>query len=500
MFGRKDKESGKVPFGEIKIAQVIPSEVPAAKGATLEFVDPDALFEVIKNKRSGILLRQMALHPLEEARLTYSLSQEGRLNLNCYLTFLSETSGQIDHIIADLLKKYYPSSNTLGGNRLIEGALGTKFIIGRLQWISNKKSILGINTGEGFDIDSKRVQVIPAPSFEPQSFANALSDFKQVFERVVNKSHLEVNRNVAQEEFKVEFPLSSREGAQELFGIAAALNVPEELVGKISIEKPKLTFADIGGQKEAKNSIRNLAKALEHPEIYKKWGTRTPRGILFFGPPGTGKTLLAKVLASQSEAVFLHVESSDVLTKWFGESEKLLKNVFELANSNGQKTIIFFDEIDALGVERGRFNDSTQTSYRLLSILLENLDGLSSNPDVTVVAATNRLETLDSALLRPGRFDVKIKVPNPDFEGRIEIFEIKLRQAEEIAERQLTNNLDIVRLARESENFSGAEVAEIVRRSLEEKAIFEAHGVNPGLVETLDILSQMDKYKRELVS
>ena len=149
---------------------------------------------------------------------------------------------------------------------------------------------------------------------------------------------------------------------------------------------------------------------MKNPELYRKWGTKPPKGIILYGDPGTGKTLLAKALASQAEARFFHVEASDVASKWYGESEKMVKDIFRLASRNGDKTIIFFDEIDAIAPPREGAHEATQ---RVVSTLLENMDGIASHDNVMVVASTNRLESIDPALLRPGRFDRWVEVPLP---------------------------------------------------------------------------------------
>jgi len=227
-----------------------------------------------------------------------------------------------------------------------------------------------------------------------------------------------------------------------------------------------VSFADVGGQDEAKSQLEALCQAIRDPASYRRWGVRPPRGILLYGPPGTGKTLLARCLARESGAAFIHVRASDVTSKWYGEGEKKLQEAFDWARRE-TPSVLFFDEIDALGRSR---EDSHEATHRLVSTFLENMDGLEATEGVVVLAATNRPEAVDEALTRPGRFDRLVEVPVPDRGGRRAIFDVHLRKAEKRAGRRVFESIDEGgwdRLLDASDGFSGAEISEAVRRSLE---------------------------------
>lgn len=266
------------------------------------------------------------------------------------------------------------------------------------------------------------------------------------------------------------------------------------LKSAIEIEKPNVRFSDVGGQEKAKKEIEGLKFALSNPNLYKKWGAKPPKGILLFGPPGTGKTLLAKALAAEAEASFFHVMVSDVTSMWYGQAEKLMQAVFDLAKEH-TPSIIFFDEVDAIASIRDRSHEATQ---RMLSVLLENLDGMESQENVIVVASTNRPQAVDPALRRAGRIDREVEVPLPDQEGRKQIFLIHARKAEGTAELPLFADVDFEKAAEAAVNFSGADLAEIIRRVLEEKVRLEGQGEKPGPIVTEDILAEIKSYERNL--
>lgn len=270
-------------------------------------------------------------------------------------------------------------------------------------------------------------------------------------------------------------------------------NYREIIRREITVDKPKVSFEEIGGQDGAKREIQSIAFALKNPEVYQKWGTKPPKGVLLYGPPGNGKTLLAKALASEAEANFFHVEISDIVSKWYGESEQLMKAVFEEAESSSRKTIIFFDEMDAIATPREGAYEATR---RIVSVILENLDGLEEHTNILVVGSTNMIENVDPALLRPGRMDRLVEIQLPDNEGRKEIFEIHQRKAEETAGRRLFNEIDMKLLIKETTMFSGADIAEIIRRTLEGKVRLERLGQKPGLVTTKDFLQNIKEYER----
>ncbi|KYH25377.1 VCP-like ATPase [Halalkalicoccus paucihalophilus] len=219
-------------------------------------------------------------------------------------------------------------------------------------------------------------------------------------------------------------------------------------------EAPQTDFSDVGGLDDAK---RTLQEAIEWPlsytELFEKTATEPPSGVLLYGPPGTGKTLLARAIASESGVNFIHVAGPELLDRYVGESEKAVRKVFERARQ-AAPSIVFFDEIDALAAERGQGHEVTE---RVVSQLLTELDGLADNPNLVVLAATNRKEALDRALIRPGRLEAHIEVPAPDETGRRAILEIHTR------EKPLSEDVDLDALASELDDYTGADLAALCR-------------------------------------
>ncbi|WP_428089525.1 AAA family ATPase [Caldisphaera sp.] len=222
----------------------------------------------------------------------------------------------------------------------------------------------------------------------------------------------------------------------------------------------RVTWEDIGDLEEAKEKIREIAELpMRHPEVFKRLGIEPPKGILLYGPPGTGKTLLAKAVATESGANFITVRGPEVLSKWVGESEKAVRKIFERAREVAP-TVVFFDEIDSIAPARGFKSDTTGVTDRIVNQLLTELDGIIPLSNVVVIAATNRPDIIDPALLRPGRFDRLIYVPPPDLESRKQIFKIHLKKV------PLANDVSIEKLASMTEGYTGADIAAVVREAV----------------------------------
>lgn len=221
---------------------------------------------------------------------------------------------------------------------------------------------------------------------------------------------------------------------------------------EIAVQIPKVYWSDIGGQEETKRKLREAIELpLKKPEVFLRMGITPPSGILLYGPPGTGKTLLAKALATESQLNFIAVKGPEIFNKYVGESEKTIRDLFRKAR-NCSPSIIFFDEIDSIGSQR---NESNGVNERVLTQLLVEMDGIESLVNVTVVAATNRPDILDSALMRPGRFDRIVYVPLPDYEARLSILSIQSRKMKFDA---LVNLNEIAKL---TSGYSGAEITAI---------------------------------------
>jgi len=226
---------------------------------------------------------------------------------------------------------------------------------------------------------------------------------------------------------------------------------------EVLIEMPNVHWDDIGGLEEVKEELMEAVEwPLKYPKAFQRLGIEPPRGVLLYGPPGTGKTLLAKAVATESEANFIGIRGPEVLSKWVGESEKRVREIFRKARQ-AAPTVIFIDEIDAIAPARG--SDMNRVTDRLINQLLTEMDGIERNSGVVVVAATNRPDILDPALLRPGRFDRLILVPAPDEKARLEIFKVHTRRV------PLAPDVDLRELAKRTEGYSGADIEALVREA-----------------------------------
>ena len=235
---------------------------------------------------------------------------------------------------------------------------------------------------------------------------------------------------------------------------SALHNIEPSALREVVISQPKETWADVGGLEDAKLQLREIIEwPLKFPELYKHLSSKPPSGILLFGPPGTGKTLLAKALAHESEVNFISVKGPEFLSKWVGESEKAVRETFRKARS-ASPCIIFFDEIDAIAGMRGR-SASSEVTDQVISQLLTEMDGLEDLKDVILLAATNRPDMLDPALLRSGRFGRHVEIPMPDFETRKDIFKIHLKN------KPLAKDVNYDKLAEALEDYTGADIQAI---------------------------------------
>jgi transitional endoplasmic reticulum ATPase len=239
----------------------------------------------------------------------------------------------------------------------------------------------------------------------------------------------------------------------------ALRRVQPSALREIMIEAPSTRWDDIGGLEEAKQRLREgVELPMRHPGAFVRLGIRPARGFLLFGPPGTGKTLLAKAVAHEAEANFIATKSSDLLSKWYGESERQVARLFQRARQVAP-TIIFLDEVDSLAPERGGGLGEPAVTERVVNTLLAEMDGLEELHDVVVIGASNRPALIDPALLRPGRFDELIYVPVPDREGRLRILGIHTGRM------PLESDVDIDVLANRTSGYTGADLEGLVRRA-----------------------------------
>jgi transitional endoplasmic reticulum ATPase len=224
------------------------------------------------------------------------------------------------------------------------------------------------------------------------------------------------------------------------------------------VEVPKVTWDDIGGLEDVKQHLREAVEwPLTKPEVFKRLGIRAPRGILLYGPPGTGKTLLAKAVAQESKANFISIKGPEVMSKWVGESEKAVRDLFKKARQVAP-TIVFLDELDSIAPRRGIYSGSHVTDS-VVNQLLTSIDGLESMEGVIIIGATNRPDIIDPGLLRPGRFDKLILTRTPDKKARLEILKIHTKGM------PLADDVNIKELADICENYSGADLEALCREA-----------------------------------
>jgi transitional endoplasmic reticulum ATPase len=241
--------------------------------------------------------------------------------------------------------------------------------------------------------------------------------------------------------------------------LSAMGEIEPSALREFRIEVPLTKWEDIVGLDEVKRELmESIEWPLRYPEVYSKFNADLPKGVLLYGPPGTGKTMLARAVASESRVNFITVVSSDLLSKWVGESEKALREVFRRAKQ-AAPCIIFFDEIEALAP--ARISDDTHVTERLVSQLLTELDGLVRLKGVMVMAATNRPDLIDPALLRPGRFDKILYVPLPDFKARAQMFRLYA------SKHPIEPAIDFEKLAGMTEGYSGADIKGVVDKAVQ---------------------------------
>ncbi|MBM3284437.1 MAG: AAA family ATPase [Candidatus Aminicenantes bacterium] len=257
---------------------------------------------------------------------------------------------------------------------------------------------------------------------------------------------------------------------------------------EVLVEIPRdITWDKIGGLKDVKNIIQeNVIHGIKNPGIFKEMGIKPARGILFNGPPGTGKTLMAKALANECGANFIAVKGPELRSKWFGESEEKVRFIFDTARRHAP-CVVFLDEVDALTPSRGA--DASGVSDSIVNQFLAEMDGIQSAEGVFVIGATNRMELIDAALLRPGRFDYQVLIPLPDEEARQEVFNIHLKKD------VLARDVSVGQMARRTDGFSGAEIAEVCRLA-GLKALREVDFKEPNLIRGRHLDSAIEEVKK----
>ncbi|MEM3252520.1 MAG: AAA family ATPase, partial [Thermoplasmata archaeon] len=238
----------------------------------------------------------------------------------------------------------------------------------------------------------------------------------------------------------------------------ALKEVEPSILRSVLLEVPNVKWSEIGDLEDAKQALKEAVEMpIKEPQKFKLMGIRPTKGILLYGPPGTGKTLLAKAVATESEMNFITIKGPEVLSKWVGESEKAIREIFKKAKQ-ASPAIIFLDEIDSIAPRRGMFSDSGVTE-RMVNQLLTSMDGIENIEGVVIIAASNRPEIIDPALLRAGRFDRLIYVSPPNKEARLKILEIHTRKM------PLDKGLNLPDLASRLENYVGSDIENLCREA-----------------------------------
>jgi proteasome regulatory subunit len=260
------------------------------------------------------------------------------------------------------------------------------------------------------------------------------------------------------DELRSELEPDSRVAVNNSLSIVKSLDDETDVRARVMQvdQSPEVTYADIGGIEEQMDEVRETVEMpLEHPEMFEDVGIDPPSGVLLHGPPGTGKTMLAKAVANETDATFIKMAGSELVHKFIGEGSKLVRDLFELARQH-EPAVIFIDEIDAIAAKRTDSKTSGDAEVqRTMMQLLSEMDGFDERGEIRIIAATNRFDMLDRAILRPGRFDRLIEVPKPDYEGRVQIFKIHTRNM------NLSDDVDFEILADEAGEVSGADVKAI---------------------------------------
>ena len=262
---------------------------------------------------------------------------------------------------------------------------------------------------------------------------------------------------------------------------------------EVQVQIPDVNWDDVGGLDELKDELREAVEwPIKHKEAYDYVDVEAPKGVLLHGPPGTGKTLIAKALAKMTESNFISIKGPELLSKWVGESEKGVREIFRKARQ-AAPCIIFLDEVDALVPRRGTGSSDSHVTENIVSQILTEIDGLEELHNVLIIGATNRLDIVDEAILRPGRFDRIIEVGNPDSKGRKNIFEIHTKK------KPLANNIDLKKLVEVTDGFSGAEIAAITNRAaivaLKRYVSGKSQNIKEIKITQQDLIDAVDKVK-----
>lgn len=477
------------------------SSEQAPRGTHIFVEQKEEIFQAIsENPFDSITLAKVSLEqPIKTLRVVAysepsSDSDHTELDLMASLQYNSTGRKRIGGTVLKKIVSSLPEHpvQELGGNYIINGTFGTRLVLGYseemdLLWLSN-----GTVIDEEEDEEEEAERLFDAPELTEQNLEDALNDYSYMLEQIIATSYETAKKSTPDRNITIKPPKNIFKNLGWSAILGSQTETGEDITKSLEANISGITFDSIGGQRQAKEELQGLVFAISNPELYRTWGTSPPKGVLLEGPPGTGKTLLAMALASEADARFLHVKASDIGSKWYGESEQKMQSIFSNAAKDDKKTIIYFDEIDTLVPRRDGSHEATQ---KVTGVLLQNMDGIGASDNVMVIASTNRKDAIDDAMTRPGRLDRLIKVPLPDERDRREILGVHTGKANAVASAELFDALDIDALARVTKGYSGADIAEIVRRTLEAKVRLAGSGQDVSPVQTSDILAQIGSYE-----
>ena len=353
----------------------------------------------------------------------------------------------------------------VAGKRLAPGILQA-LPVGCESEIARMDEILRYNIDGNFgeDVSIRKAEEIPAKNVflapaQPTASGGGLNDF--IKENLLKKPVLKGNLIVVDVMgTQMKFLVSNTKPK----GIVLVDNKTKFLISEETAEEkqdmPAVTYKDLGGLSKEIETIREMVETpVDYPEVFQHLGIEPPKGILLYGSPGTGKTLLVRAVGNESGAYFISINGSEIMSKWFGESEKRLRDIFDDARKNSP-AIIFIDEIDALVPRRDEYNSYlTEFEKRITSQLLTLMDGLHARGDIIVIGATNRPQQIDPAMRRPGRFDREVVIPVPDAIARKEIFQIHTKRM------PFSEDVNLDKLSSQTHGFVGADIAALCRES-----------------------------------
>lgn len=372
----------------------------------------------------------------------------------------SEVMNKLGLASGDIIELKAKEATTAKVMRSIRDDLGKEII--RLD--GTMRSNIGASIGDKIKIDKTKIQEAKKVTLSPLQEVGFSNDPTEYFHTKLLHKPLVLNQKTVMDVFgtRLGYVISKLDPKGYVIVTPATKIIVSDTPYAGDLKATGISYEDIGGLKNEIELIREMVELpMKHPEVFQKLGVGAPKGVLLTGPPGTGKTLIAKAVASETDSTFFSIAGPEIVSKFYGESEKHLREIFEQAEKNAP-AIIFIDEIDSIAPKRGEGID--QTEKRIVAQILTSMDGLKTRGQVVVMAATNRPDDIDPALRRPGRFDREVRINPPDEVGRKEILQIHTRGM------PLDKNVDFNQLANRTIGYTGADI-EVLCKEAALKAI-----------------------------